>query len=155
CGVNLGPGMATAVHHARGIDLPARHAQQVHVVARGGTPAPDIEEVSSSWLRCLNEHGVDAAADAAPRILSRREIDQLREPIEQLIVSGRDEIDRLYKTVRQAGYALLFCDAAGVAVEHRGEERDASRFEYWGTWLGGIWSEAVEGTNGIGTCIAE
>jgi transcriptional regulator of acetoin/glycerol metabolism len=24
-----------------------------------------------------------------------------------------------------------------------------------GTWLGGVWSEEVEGTNGIGTCIAE
>jgi AraC-like DNA-binding protein len=31
----------------------------------------------------------------------------------------------------------------------------ASEFAYWGTWLGGIWSEEVEGTNGIGTCIVE
>jgi transcriptional regulator of acetoin/glycerol metabolism len=57
--------------------------------------------------------------------------------------------------VREAGYALLFCDTAGVAVEHRGDETDASRFKYWGTWLDGVWSEAIEGTNGIGTCIAE
>jgi transcriptional regulator of acetoin/glycerol metabolism len=57
--------------------------------------------------------------------------------------------------VREAGYALLFCDTAGVAVEHRGDETDASRFKYWGTWLGGVWSEAIEGTNGIGTCVAE
>jgi len=49
----------------------------------------------------------------------------------------------------------LFCDGSGVAVEHRGEGAKASRFEYWGTWLGGVWSEDVEGTNGIGTCIVE
>src|SRR6202035_301714 len=55
----------------------------------------------------------------------------------------------------EAGYTILFCDTAGVAVEHRGEMTEASQFEYWGTWLGGIWSEEVEGTNGIGTCIAE
>ena len=24
-----------------------------------------------------------------------------------------------------------------------------------GTWLGGVWAEEIEGTNGIGTCIAE
>jgi AraC-like DNA-binding protein len=44
---------------------------------------------------------------------------------------------------------------AGVAVEHRGEEAEADQFRYWGTWLGGVWSEELEGTNGIGTCIIE
>jgi AraC-like DNA-binding protein len=57
--------------------------------------------------------------------------------------------------VREAGYTILFCDTAGVAIEHRGEDAEASQFEYWGTWLGGVWSEEIEGTNGIGTCIAE
>jgi AraC-like DNA-binding protein len=38
---------------------------------------------------------------------------------------------------------------------HRGEDALASQFQYWGTWLGGVWSEEVEGTNGIGTVIAE
>jgi transcriptional regulator of acetoin/glycerol metabolism len=57
--------------------------------------------------------------------------------------------------VREAGYAVLLCDSSGVAVAHRGEDARASQFQYWGTWLGGVWSEEVEGTNGIGTCIAE
>src|SRR6202040_21664 len=72
-----------------------------------------------------------------------------------LISTAQEELDRLYKVVREAGYTILFCDTAGVAVEHRGDNADASRFRYWGTWLGGVWSEAIEGTNGIGTCIAE
>jgi AraC-like DNA-binding protein len=57
--------------------------------------------------------------------------------------------------VRAAGYTVLFCDTTGVAIEHRGEEAASSLFRYWGTWLGGVWSEQVEGTNGIGTCIVE
>jgi len=57
--------------------------------------------------------------------------------------------------VREAGYVILFCDSSGVVVEHRGEDEQASRFQYWGTWLGGVWSEQVEGTNGIGTCVVE
>jgi transcriptional regulator of acetoin/glycerol metabolism len=28
-------------------------------------------------------------------------------------------------------------------------------FKQWGIWLGGVWSERVEGTNGIGTCITD
>ena len=69
--------------------------------------------------------------------------------------SAQEELDELYKVVREAGYAVLLCDRLGVAVAHRGENARASQFQYWGTWLGGVWSEEVEGTNGIGTCIAE
>ncbi len=31
----------------------------------------------------------------------------------------------------------------------------ADQFRYWGIWVGGVWSEEIEGTNGIGTCITE
>jgi transcriptional regulator of acetoin/glycerol metabolism len=111
--------------------------------------------VSTSWRRSATEYGVDPDSSEAPRILMSDELKQLREPLDQLIFSAQEEIDRLYKVVREAGYTLLFCDTAGVAVEHRGDEADASRFKYWGTWLGGVWPETIEGTNGIGTCIAE
>jgi transcriptional regulator of acetoin/glycerol metabolism len=42
-----------------------------------------------------------------------------------------------------------------VAIHHRGDETKAGEFKRWGIWLGGVWSEQTEGTNGIGTCIAE
>jgi len=80
---------------------------------------------------------------------------RLRGPLDDAILSAQEEIDRLYKVVRTAGYVVLFCDTTGVAVAHRGEEREADQFKYWGTWLGGVWSEAIEGTNGIGTSISE
>src|SRR6516164_5630098 len=131
------------------------HAEHVLLVAQGDTSASGVEEVSTSWQRSANQHGVDPDSMEAPRILTSHEIRPLREPLDRLILSAQEEIDRLYKVVREAGYTLLFCDTAGVAVEHRGDEADASRFKYWGTWVGGVWSEAAEGTNGIGTCIAE
>ena len=137
------------------IEKPVRHAQHVYWVTQGKVPAGRIEEVSSSWQRSANEFGVDAGSSEAPRVLSSYELRPLREPLDRLIFSAQEEIDRLYKVVREAGYTLLFCDTTGIAVEHRGDETDASRFKYWGTWLGGVWSEAAEGTNGIGTCIAE
>src|SRR6202048_2658157 len=135
--------------------MPVPHAEHVSLVAQGDTPTGGVEEGSTSWRRSANEHGVTPDSREAPRILTSHEIKQLQEPLDQLIFSAQEEIDRLYKVVREAGYTLLFCDTAGVAVEHRGDDDDASRFKYWGTWLGGVWSEDVEGTNGIGTCIAE
>jgi len=53
------------------------------------------------------------------------------------------------------GYALLFTAADGVVVDVRGEPGRIQQFKYWGIWQGGVWAESVEGTNGIGTCIAE
>jgi transcriptional regulator of acetoin/glycerol metabolism len=135
--------------------MPLRHTEHVFLVAQGGTFAGPIEEVSTSWRRSANDHRINPGGSEAPRILTSDELKQLREPLDRLIFSAQEEIDRLYKVVREAGYTLLFCNTAGIAVEHRGDEADASRFKYWGTWLGGVWSEEIEGTNGIGTCIAE
>ena len=131
------------------------HAEQAYLVAEGAPCAPEIEEVSSSWQRSAKKHGVDPVDNSPPRILTQNELKDFREPLDELIFSAQGEIDQLYEVVREAGYTALFCDSAGVAVEHRGESTRASQFEYWGTWLGGVWSEEVEGTNGIGTCIVE
>jgi len=133
----------------------AAHAERVYSIAEGATPPSGVEDVSSSWQRSANKHGVDPADSTAPRILTTGELKPLREPLDELVFSAQEEIDQLYKVVREAGYTVLLCDSSGVAIEHRGEDAQASRFEYWGTWLGGVWSEEVEGTNGIGTCIVE
>jgi AraC-like DNA-binding protein len=147
--------MASSARSANLSSLPAQHAQLVDLVARGHAVEPSIDRVSASWQRSANQHRVDPDGPDQPRILTSREVNQLREPIDELVHGAQEELDRLYKVVREAGYTILFCDNAGVAVDHRGDDADASRFRYWGTWLGGVWSEAVEGTNGIGTCIAE
>jgi AraC-like DNA-binding protein len=147
--------MARSEHSAGLIQTVAQHIERVHSVAEGASPGPDSEELSSSWRRSTNRYGVDPADSRAPRILTANELKDSREPLGSLIATAQEEIDRLYKVVREAGYTILFCDTAGVAIEHRGEAAEASRFAYWGTWLGGVWSEEVEGTNGIGTCIAE
>ena len=147
--------MIGSITPGRVIDMSARHADHVHLIAEGQTSVGGIEEVSDSWQRSAKKHGIDPESAQAPRILTPYELKELREPIDKLIFSAQEEIDRLYKVVRDAGYTVLFCDTTGAAVEHRGEETDASQFKYWGTWLGGVWSEEIEGTNGIGTCIVE
>ena len=133
----------------------AHHVDRVYSVADGRAPAPEAEEFSNSWQRSAKRHSVDPADSRAPRVLTAGELKHFREPLGNLTFSAQEEIDRLYKVVRKAGYAVLFCDTAGVAVEHRGEAAEAGQFEYWGIWVGGVWSEEVEGTNGIGTCITE
>src|SRR5258707_2600904 len=147
--------MAISERSASSLHTVGGHADHVYSVAEGATPPAGIERVSSSWQRSANKYAVDPVDSRAPRILTHGELKFHREPLDELIFSAQEELDQLYSVVREARYTVLLCDSSGVAVEHRGEVAQASRFEYWGTWLGGVWSEEVEGTNGIGTCIVE
>jgi transcriptional regulator of acetoin/glycerol metabolism len=147
--------MGLSERSASSLDTIAGHAEHVYSVAEGATPPLGIQTVSSSWQRSAKKHGLDPLDSQAPRILTPVELKHFREPLDKLIFTARQEMDELYEVVREAGYTVLLCDSSGVAVTHRGENALASQFQYWGTWLGGVWSEEVEGTNGIGTVIAE
>src|SRR6201997_2591989 len=147
--------MGFSERSASSLDTVGRHAEHVYSVAEGAKPSLGIQAVSSSWQRSAKKHGLDPLDSQAPRILTLAEVERFREPLDSLIFTAQQEIDELYEVVREAAYTVLLCDSSGVAVAHRGENALASQFQYWGTWLGGVWSEEVEGTNGIGTVIAE
>jgi AraC-like DNA-binding protein len=129
------------------------HADQVQAVALGNAEADD--GITDSWKRSAATYHVDPASNEAPRVLTAGEVKDRRGPLENLIVNAREEIDGLYRLVGGAGYVVLLCDANGAAIDHRGNPAHADEFKYWGTWLGGIWAENAEGTNGIGTAITE
>jgi transcriptional regulator of acetoin/glycerol metabolism len=134
----------------------SRHLDQIGSVARGEVPSKDmIEDVSASWRRCTAELLIDPESRSAPHIVTEKELRVLRESLTQGIFCIQEEIDRLYAIVRQAGYVVLLCNTDGVVIHHRGDEALAEEFKRWGIWLGGVWSEGIEGTNGIGTCIVE
>ena len=114
-----------------------------------------VEEVSDSWRRCLVDFHVDPRSRSAPNVVTPSELRVSKEPTADVIAQAREEIDRLYAIVRQQGYVVLLCNKDGVAIHHRGDENRANDFKNWGIWLGGVWAEQIEGTNGIGTCITE
>lgn len=114
-----------------------------------------VGQVSDSWHRCLADYHVDPNSQAAPNVVTQTELRASKEPVSDVIAQAREEIDRLYAIVRQQEYVVLLCNRDGVAIHHRGNESRADDFKHWGIWLGGIWAEKIEGTNGIGTCITE
>lgn len=112
-------------------------------------------EMNPSWRRCISEHHLDPNLASAPNILTERELAARREVFNTILPLAQEGIDRLYAIVRQLGYVVLLCNSEGIAVHHRGNQAMADDFKHWGVWLGGVWSEQIEGTNGIGTCIVE
>jgi AraC-like DNA-binding protein len=131
------------------------HGDRVELNVNSANLLSEPDEIFESWRRCLLEYGVKAADFSAPHVVTHNELKVFREPLENILVQAQEEIDRLYAVLRQHGYVVLLCDRKGVAIHHRGDQSKASEFMRWGIWVGGVWSEEAEGTNGIGTCIAE
>jgi AraC-like DNA-binding protein len=134
---------------------PTAHIDRIHAAIETGVDAHALGNISDSWRRSLNDYSVDPESAEPPRILTARELKDFRAPLETLVDIGRGELHQLYSLVREVHYVVLLCDANGIAIDHRGNEAEADRFKYCGIWLGGVWSENVEGTNGIGTCVNE
>ena len=116
---------------------------------------PDLEPVRASWQRSAERYRIAQGSRQAPWILTAQELSVSRAPVDELVGIAADENDRLFAAVGKVGYALLFTGPDGVVVDTRGEPARIEQFKYWGIWQGGVWAESVEGTNGIGTCIAE
>jgi AraC-like DNA-binding protein/PAS domain-containing protein len=140
--------MATA---AQGLS----HGDRVELNVGSENLLAEPEEIFGSWRRSLLDYRVDARDLSAPHIITQNALKISREPMENLLAQAQEEIDRLYAVVRQHGYVVLLCNHDGVAIHHRGDDSHADEFKHWGIWVGGVWSEQTEGTNGIGTCIAE
>ncbi len=130
------------------------HLDRVQAVLEGGgTRAEDA--ISASWKRSAIEFGVDPASNEVPRILTVGELKDHQEKAQGLAFTAREELDQLFRISRPAGYVALMSNAHGVVIDHRVEEEPSPRRAGWGNMVGGFWSEAAEGTNGTGTCIAE
>ena len=125
------------------------------VLSQRSVDLPDLEPVRASWQRSAERYHIAQGSRQAPWILTAQELSLSRSPVDELVGVAADENDRLFAAVGKVGYALLFTTADGVVVDVRGEPARIQQFKHWGIWQGGVWAESVEGTNGIGTCIAE
>jgi transcriptional regulator of acetoin/glycerol metabolism len=117
-------------------------------------PNPEIPLIGESWRRCVERYRLDPARGGQPRILTTRELKDHREPIDAFARLARTEIARLYRQVADAGLVVLLTNMQGVTIEYRGDPALESDLKASGLYLGSVWAEDVEGTNGVGTCIA-
>jgi transcriptional regulator of acetoin/glycerol metabolism len=132
-----------------------RHDDRVAAALAAPIKAAGEDLVLNSWRRSADAHRIDPLSTQSPRIVTAGELRDFQTPVVRLISIARVELDRLYILVRPTRYVILLCDPNGVVIDHRGEEAEAAQFRYWGVWIGGVWAENVEGTNGIGTGITE
>jgi transcriptional regulator of acetoin/glycerol metabolism len=110
------------------------HVDCIDLVFRKGTLVTGVEEIATSWRRCLTAHHLDPEIQAAPHIMTEREIKDSREPLRSLILHAQEELDRLYAIVGPQQYVVLLCDRDGVAIHHCGDESLADAYKDCGIW---------------------
>lgn len=111
--------------------------------------------LTASWRRSMLKHGLDPGDRRQPDRASSAELTLRREAMEEFLRLAGPQLDRLYNLVGLSGCNVLLTDADGLVLDQRVGEADARQFRDWGLWQGADWSEAVQGTNGIGTCLVE
>ncbi|WP_378947355.1 GAF domain-containing protein [Paracoccus sp. R86501] len=111
--------------------------------------------LAASWRRSMMKHGLDPGDHRRPDRLSASELKHRHQAMDAFLNVAGPQLDQLYGLVGLSGCNVLLTDAHGVVLDHRVSDADAGQFREWGLWRGADWSEAAQGTNGIGTCLAE
>jgi transcriptional regulator of acetoin/glycerol metabolism len=132
------------------------HAEAIHrVVSKAQNSGKTKSRLVNSWCRSLASYELDPGRTDAPRILSSHDLRSFQAPMERFLRIARLGIERLHERIRDAGYVVLLTDRNGVTVDFLGIDALKEELMHAGLYLGGLWSESEEGTNGVGTCIAD
>ncbi|QJC79575.1 sigma-54-dependent Fis family transcriptional regulator [Pseudomonas umsongensis] len=134
------------------------HAQQVLQAVQGTiashSPVADLA-ITRSWRRCLDQYQLDPASRRAPNVVEQARLQDHRGPLEHIIAVAHWQMGNLHQQLGRDGHVVLLTDARGVAIDSVFNESERADAQRSGLWLGSVWSEDCEGTNGVGTCLVE
>jgi transcriptional regulator of acetoin/glycerol metabolism len=130
------------------------HVDKVISTVNSPTAAA-VSRLAASWRRSLVNHRLDPANECAPERIDEASLKLRLSAMEQFMTIAAPKLDHLFGLVGNSGCCVLLTGADGVILDQRSMAADANVFQDWGLWSGADWSEAAEGTNGIGTCLAE
>lgn len=134
----------------------SNHVARVLSVANHVADVDAESRIAASWRRCLISHKLDPARQGPPQTLTEAEVRHVAEPMEDTIRLLTPELDDLARVLRDAGYCVNLADANATMLFSRlPGEADARMFMDWKIYTGSNFAETLEGTNGLGTCLAE
>jgi len=130
------------------------HADIVRGVALSRSGAAR-SAIAASWARSMTTHGLVPDAPRQDVRIDANDLKQHREALGRMLAISDPVMDRLYASLGLAGCSIFLCDTGGIVLDQRTPDADEGVFRSAGLWQGANWSESTQGTNGIGTCIAE
>ncbi|WP_404711897.1 GAF domain-containing protein [Sphingomonas sp. MMS24-J13] len=136
--------MTSAIHHA-----------DVVLDVIGSRRSAAVSPVAASWCRSALHHHLDPARATRRELIDAGALALLREANAALLRAAAPVLDQTYLSVGRSGCGVVLSDAQGVILDRRVGAGDGDDFAATGLVEGARWSEADEGTNGIGTCLFE
>ena len=137
-------------------NLATSHASRIlQVVENGLQPAGIEPHVTRSWYRCLREYRIEPSAPRQITVLNSQSVKELQQRMGELLPVARAEMESLYEQIAGSGFAVILSDTQGAVLTTITDPALQREFRQAGLSLGALWDERHEGTNGIGTCLAE
>ena len=133
------------------------HVKRVHSVVHDRTGSDRVggNRITRSWIRCLNEYQLDPASCADPEVVAPVELQERQERLADVQAVAKVEMANLYQQLAGSGYAIMLTDSEGVLLNYFGDPGFTHAASRTGLMQGAVWSERVQGTNGMGTCLVE
>jgi transcriptional regulator of acetoin/glycerol metabolism len=136
------------VKHVRSVVQNRMDRQSVSAV--GGS-----SRITESWIRCLNDYQLDPDSRDDPEVVGHAELQERQEGLADLRSVAEVEMANLYQQLAGSGYAIMLTDRDGVLLSFFGDPGFTHAASKSGLMQGAVWSERVQGTNGMGTCLVE
>lgn len=115
-----------------------------------GAPPPEIVD---SWARCL-EAGLDFASAPVRRVVEGADLSHRRDRAAHLRQLAQAELETLSRQIAGSNFLLAFADPEGVILDVYCDHRFSMSSDDAGIVVGSQWTEALCGTNGLGTALA-
>lgn len=137
-----------AIDHVKRVQSVVQSRMQPGGIASGN-------RITQSWIRCLNEYSLDPDNCDEPVIIGHAELQERQERLADVQEVAKIEMANLYQQLAGSGYAIMLTDGDGVLLNYFGDPSFTHAASKSGLMQGAVWSERLQGTNGMGTCLVE
>src|SRR5271156_154116 len=138
------------------LSIATSHASRIFNVVQSGLKPAGIEpHVTRSWQRCVKEFGIEPSTPRRNSVLDPQNVRDAQQRMGELLRVARAEMESLYEQIAGSGFAVILSDTQGAVLTTITDPALQREFRQAGLSLGALWDERHEGTNGIGTCLAE
>ena len=142
--------------HLTDTHLATSHASRIIGVVENGLLPVGIEpHVRRSWQRCLHEYRIEPQAPRQTAIHNPQYVREVQQRMGELLQVARAEMESLYEQIAGSSFAVILSDNLGTVLSTITDPTLQREFRQAGLSVGAQWDERHEGTNGIGTCVAE
>jgi sigma-54 dependent transcriptional regulator, acetoin dehydrogenase operon transcriptional activator AcoR len=136
-----------------------QHREWAHTQAlraRGNALPPDGRPqvpILDSWVRCM-EAGLQASRRPAMQVVEAADLATRRERWAVARRLAQAELETLAQQIAGSNFLLAFADREGVILDLYADNRFATSGADAGIVAGSCWTEALAGTNGLGTALS-